>query len=346
MKKTIVVSLLCLLAVSISALDVAENIPAGTKFVGRLDLAKMRGNKFYAKIREKNKAEMDMAFALFSLMSGMTFDEIDSAWVMGKGQDDGLILIEGDFDIERIKQLFSSSQNKDIVEKGEALFAAMLPDQRRPGQMNLGVIIDERTVAVGQPPRVEEFLAVKSGRGTALASQKVETLKKDFSDGSMLKISMLEMPEEAHENQILRNIVAGEMSLDMEESMDVKFRLFMLDDEIAKATEQILNGLSVYLRRTDIPQTQNSEAAKILKDEICLSLSAKSEESEVQITAKVKAEALERLIELQPKMNFLGGRKGAASKRRGGKAAAEGGNAGENSAQEARTEDKPEKAQE
>lgn len=299
MKKSLFAVLMCATAISLSALELIDNLPFGTKFFGRLDMKLLRENQIYQKLNQENKEQVNFISAIFALMSGINIDDIDAVYLATKGENDGFIVLEGSFDTTRIQQILAMNGKNQAIKEENAIFAIEIPDNRRAGEKNLAVIIDDKTLAIGQVERVREFLSVIAGKGETLSSKKADELKKIYLQKNTFQFSLIELTDEMLENPVLRNILSADISAELTNGMNIKMKLLMTDPEIAKASEQILSGLVVFLKRINISKFTPDKAAEILKDEILQSFTVVSKDDEVLVNAHISENSLENIIRAQ-----------------------------------------------
>ncbi len=285
---------------NISALDVIEKIPSETRFFARFDLKTLRQNSFYMKLQDQNKEQLNFFSAIFALMSGINIDDINLVYLLAKGQDDGFILLDGNFHIDRIKQIVSMNKTNQVLNLENVIFAAEIPDNKNHDKKNLAVIIDNNTILIGNHDRVVEFINVINGKGTLMDEKRINVLKEEYLEPAIFHLSVIELPSEMLENQVLKNFSAAELKADLNDGLLINIKIFMIDSQIAKATEQIINGVVVYLKRVELQEIMD-ETAKILKNEILETITAQSNGDEVLLKTKIKENALERIIEIQRK---------------------------------------------
>ena len=289
-KGIILLGLIFVVSFSAQAEDLISKLPATTKVVAKLNLDRLRKSKFYANIEQENLAKLDLAQDKIAEQIGIDLKQVSYVWLAGVKKKEGMLVLKGTFDTETIREAISEKPSCQIVDRENCELAVYVTKRNGRGK-DLAVILDEKTMAIGEPAFVDTFILTFQGNGNGLAKDKIEKTKVALAKDALFQGILLEMPED-QQNLLAAAVVNGNATLDVTDKISCTADITMTNDENAKAATQIITGL-VAMYELKQPETFKGE---IVKESILKNLKIEQNGSKVNINGGIGAEVLKQLI--------------------------------------------------
>lgn len=289
LKRSILLGLVCAMASAVQAGDLISKLPKTTKVLAKINLDRLRKSQFYANIEQENLAKLDQAQNKIAEQVGIDPKSISSVWLAGVKKNEGMLIIEGQFEADTIREAMSNKPECQIIDRAGCELAAYCEKKNGSGK-NLAVIIDKTTMAIGEPAFVDAFIA--SFKGTnVLAGDKVEKAKAALAKDVLFQGILLEMPG-GQKNPLVGAITDGNATLDVTDKITCTADITLSNEEKAKTATMMLNGL---IAMYEMKQPQNYKG-EIVKESILKNLNIEQNGNKININGGLDAEVLEQLI--------------------------------------------------
>lgn len=223
--------------------DILGSFPAKTNMIVRMDLGKLRMNSIYASMKEKNLEAYNSACNKFCRETGISLDDIKTVWVAGIRKDNGVIVLGGNFNPEKIKEIASKKPELEIEARGDCELALNCINKRRNNEKSLVALIDSSTIVAGSPEITDEFIKnYSSGVPAQNFSQKGMITGDKFIEGYIIAIPQ----DVAAEKPFLAEIDSGHFDLDINGKISMSIVLKMTSQEQADALRKIMDGMVAF----------------------------------------------------------------------------------------------------
>lgn len=151
-----------------TAAPITQKLPAETSFVLRVDTQQLTQTPAFQTFMNNRADGMINFTEQLYQWSGVDIDYVDSAWLIVKQKDVAGLILKGDFQVEAIRQAVRAIPDAQIVIREGLPVAALLPDKKKPGRVNLGAVFDSETVGIGNPDFMDTIIKSFTGTGERL----------------------------------------------------------------------------------------------------------------------------------------------------------------------------------
>jgi|GEM_PF-2196503 len=90
--------------------------------------------------------------------TAVDLESVTDVWFGVTGKDDALFVLQGNFNLATIRGVLGGIQQFRVETPPNAEFTVRMPDDKKPGKVNVAAFLDGRTLAFGPPHQVEAFL--------------------------------------------------------------------------------------------------------------------------------------------------------------------------------------------
>jgi hypothetical protein len=263
MKK--IVALVALLAAfaatNLLVADPVPPIPEGTKVVAVMNMAKLRATQMYQDMKNKHLRQIRMMQDAVYLKTGIEMEDVETFCIMAVKEGQGVVVMKGSFDIDRIIGTVNASPEIEVQEIANTRFAVLLPDDKCPGQKNLAVILDDKTVAAGNVEFVKTFVAAYCGNSPALAGESLDYVNQNCTGSAIFQAVLISVDsEDIMKAPFLATVKRGMISMDVVgKSISMEAKVKAATPQDAEALGKILTGFSTLAKATQ--EQQNAAAA-------------------------------------------------------------------------------------
>ena len=161
-----IVKLILLTALPLAALAevaVQEHIPADTKIVGKIRIADAMGSRVVSDILDVCAEQYGTLHTFMSENVGVDITAIETAWFLVPRPDAGVVILQGQFDQAAIRTRFMMIPGVSQLFREDCAIAARFHDEKK-GTVQMGALLDEATLAIGDEECVTAFLDARQGR--------------------------------------------------------------------------------------------------------------------------------------------------------------------------------------
>lgn len=90
--------------------------------------------------------------------TAVDLDSVTEVWFGVTGKDDAIFVLQGSFNLATIRGVLGGIQQFRVETPPNAEFTVRMPDDKKPGKVNVAAFLDPKTLAFGPPNQVEAFL--------------------------------------------------------------------------------------------------------------------------------------------------------------------------------------------
>lgn len=146
--------------------------------------------------------------------TGVDLDSVTDIWIGAAPKDRGVIVLQGTYDKTMIENtLWSLGETLRTADVPGALVAVHLPDEKNPGQTNLGVLANANTLVVGNPELTRETVA-RLANGTP--HPRAKEMTGFAADPALARVVLLDMerkPGDVGHELVRQNLQSMEFSV-------------------------------------------------------------------------------------------------------------------------------------
>lgn len=274
-----------------AAFEVASYFPPETKLIAKLDLEKLRANKFSTRIKEKHQDKIQVFEDKFLNGTGIDIQNIKTIWLAGVEQGNGILIFEGSFDRSAISEAVSRKPENQAIEKNGCMFAVMCPGMKDKTKKNLAALIDESIIVVGKPDLADKFIENYSGKTAGLDENTI----KIFSEPKVFKAVLLSISQEMIQKKpFMADVQSGSFEMDLDDHALLNLQINTSNKEQAEAVKQILDGM-VKLNKTN---KASDEKRVLLKNDFLNNLEIDCTGNSVIAQSSINGQTLDKIIEM------------------------------------------------
>ena len=312
------IALLCLLSLAIAAQEKAEKpfpacFPPDSMVVLRIDAAQLMDQRLFQDVLGAKVDGMDAFFQQVQTWTGVNLATLTETWVAVQKEDHMVMVLKGDFDTQLIQSTVLNIDTAQIVQRPGVPFAVTLPDDKKPGQVNLAALLDKRTLVFGKPDLVDSFLACLKGNGKGLAPDAAKRAVAMGTSKALLSALVVSLPaKEIQKNPWMKLIKHIEGSANVGETdLVLQVKAGLEKPEMREPATKAIEGIR------DLYGMLGNDMRKLgpLKEMVLEGIEVKPDPEDLVLELTVPTEVAERLI--RRKMKPAVGRLRARCSRRG-----------------------------
>ena len=245
--------------------DIVASFPDTTTLVARVDVAKLKQVPAIRQAWNDQYGQVAIFVDQIRNWIGLDLDSVTTLWLGVEKKDHGVFVLEGNFDPELIKGGVLNIDTAQIVHKESVPIAALFPDDKKPGQFNLGAVLNESTVVMGQPDVAERFIDAYVGAGQGLPVDKLRKVAHLKKATALVQASVLAVdPEELRKNPWMAYLTSGEFTADLDKDLTVRLKVGVQKADMLKPVGSLLNGLLAVYRQMDDQHKKQPPAVRAL----------------------------------------------------------------------------------
>ncbi|MBN2452441.1 MAG: hypothetical protein JXR77_18795 [Lentisphaeria bacterium] len=151
--------------------------------------------------------------------TGVDLDTASSLWLAVAGKDDVIVLLEGAFNLTTIRGRVGAIEAFRVSTPEGTEFAVTMPDEKNPGKVNMAAFLSPTLLAMGQPERVEGYLANRAAGTKHPRYGDFSTLERS---AHLIEAVVLEIPNDGKTPALLiDNIALARFSVDAAEDVEL-----------------------------------------------------------------------------------------------------------------------------
>lgn len=273
-----------------------QYLPAKTSLAAKLDLKAIKSIDFVKRILLDDSIKLTETTSYIETIFGLDLMKVDTTWLAAAGENQFLMLMDGGFDAQAIKNALKKLSRYSQVKIDGVDYIATFPDENKPGINNLIAILDENTVLFGEEKFASDYLKVFTKRARGIKGSDVIKLKKIQKSGKLFHGTTINfvLPEKEKNNPILKNLSDGEFHANLEGN----FLKIHIDAE-AKEKDS-LYGMTMLLNGIlNFQKQDNKTTGNKLIDELIYNSVVKNDKEKIYFDTKVKKQNIELLVETQ-----------------------------------------------
>ncbi len=295
MKKTLIAAGFALLTIGFDACSgVIESFPSKTNMLFKLDFEKLRNNSIIAEIRSTNPEIYEMFRGKILTETGIDPEEVKTVWLGGIKKNNGVLVLEGNFDAQKIRKTLSAKQENKMLDRSDCLFAVNYPDKKNDNKINLAALLDQNTIVAGSPEFTDEFIKNYSSDSVAQDFKK----KNYLSNGKLLEGVVVAVPQDVvAEKPFMAELETAFFEMDMEKDLVMDLDVNVSDEEQAEAIGKIIDGMVSLQKFMKGKKENDSPIRKEFFDNLSVDISGKK----LSASTKISTESIRSEIKKKAK---------------------------------------------
>lgn len=174
---------------ALAEVAVQKHIPADTKIVGKIRVADAMGSRIISGILDVCAEQYGALYTFMNENVGVDITAIETAWFLIPQPNTGVVVLQGQFDRAAIRTRFMMVPGVSQVFREDCAIAARFRDEKK-GTVQMGALLDETTLAVGDEESVTAFLDARQGKVPTVPATH-QGLRRVAQDDSTLAITAL-----------------------------------------------------------------------------------------------------------------------------------------------------------
>lgn len=273
---------------------IIESFPSKTQLLVKLDFEKFKTNEIVSDIRTKNPFFYEAMRQKFIAETGIDLEDVKTIWLGAIRKNNGIIVMEGNFDPGKIEKTVSGKPENEVVERSDCRFAVKYPDKHNSNRTSFGAVLDNNTIVAGTPELADEFVKNYSSKESAQDFAR----KKYLAGGKLLEGVILGVPQDVvAEKPFLADLDFGHFEIDMTDALNAELVLDMCDEEQADALKKIFEGILTLQKLMKNKQKVEGKGRKEFFDNLSIDQTG----DKVVVKSKISVETLR--AELEKKTN-------------------------------------------
>ncbi len=226
-------------------LDVDAKLPADTRLLVRARLSEILRTPLGSGINTAHDDKLTEVRRAILMHIGLDLDRVQDVWLVSCKPDTGVIVLKGDLGAGQIPLVFGESPDVTEVLRDDCPYAVKFMDKKK-NKMQLGAVLDEKTVVFGDIPSMNHYLDVVSGRSDALPSDNPQ-LRAFTSRPDLLAATMFGSLAgwENFDADIAAAIRSIALGVKADNDVQVRLTLEAVDARRAEGFEMTIKGLLI-----------------------------------------------------------------------------------------------------
>lgn len=272
----------------------AENwcqwMPNSTMIFGYANIKAVRGIPLIAQL-VNGTDNVSKFTATIREWTSIDLDSITDVWFGAGGKDEFVIVLQGNFNLATIRGVLGGIETMHVETPPNAEFAVTMPDDKRPGKVNMVAFINPTILAFGPPALVQTYL-------DSVTQKRQHAQLADFAmldkPAHMLEIVALKFPNNDGKAPrfITENVRRLHLGIDADEAIDAQLTIQPLKPEMVAALAQIGTGLTEMIRLLPPDQIPMQGPPRIILDNAKVT----STKEAVTLTSSLPLELIRPLI--------------------------------------------------
>lgn len=179
--------------------------------------------------------------------TAVDLDSITDIWFGVAGKDNAVIVLQGTYNLTSIRSVLGGIDKFHIETPPNAEFAVSMPDDKKPGKVNMAAFVSPTILVFGPPALVQAFL-------DNVTQKRQHAQLADFAlldkPSHMIEIVALKFPNDDGKTPrfITENVRRLHLGVDADEAIDAQLTIQPAKPEMAVALAQVGTGLADMIR--------------------------------------------------------------------------------------------------
>jgi len=283
-----------LAAPGVGAADIVASFPDSVMIIGRIDMTKLREVPVIERAVNDEFGKLQNVCRQIRDWTGVDLDSVDRLWLGIQKEDHAVIVMEGEHAVDTIRDSLMAIEQAQIMPKEGVPIAALLPDEKKPGTFNLGAVLDERVLVIGQPELTEAFIDAYTGKAQGLGEEK-RTLTQPLADSQfMVHAFILGMKaEDLAKNPFLSGLSHGELRMDVEGDLHLNLSVGVKKTVLLQPIQMLAQGFfDLYAQMDDVRKRDNLIKRKLFENAV-----VRIDGDEVIVLSIIEEDVINHLLE-------------------------------------------------
>ncbi len=284
-----VVGALC----GVRAGEIAASFPDRCTVIGRLDVAAFRAIPVVRQAFDSHGGHMTAFVDQVREWVGVDLDTVRRVWLGVEKDGVAVVALEGAFDAGLIQGGILNIDTAQFVPKEGVPMCVLLPDEKKPGQVNMAAVLDDRTLVLGQPAITEDFIDAFTGVAKGASSARLRQVRGLVDSDPLLHAFIFGVaPKDLEKNPWLNLLSHGELKADLAGDMVIQLAIGSKTPELLKPLQGIVEGALAVYKQMDGRHRKVKPGQKLLLDNMVCSVS----EQQIVLESTIPEQALNGLI--------------------------------------------------
>jgi hypothetical protein len=276
--------------------DIISSFPDKLLFVAKFNVAKVKQVPPVKEALGDQISKVATVIGQIRSWTGIDLESVATLWIGVEKKDNVIIVLEGPFNVQGIRSAMVAIPTVQILSESDALFAVKLPDDKRPGEFNMGALLTSDTVVFGRPHLVEPFIdtyTVETGAAGTEAQSQLAVLRE--SESMLHAVIRSLNPEDVKKQPFLSYLERGELKGDMEEDLLLGLAVGVTKPEMLQPLAKALGGGFAFWQQMDKPDP-GTNPKELLKRRLLDNVTVNVVDDRVVLTSRIEAGLLQELI--------------------------------------------------
>ncbi len=278
--KKVLSTLSCLIffcGLSLQANEISTSFTKETKVIFKVNLDKLRKAKSLKRLIETDKIQNIKEN--LNMYTGMNFDDVSRLWVGLIKDEEVVIILQGGFDVEYIKKTIDSHGVFETINRDGVELAVNIPDDNS-GKVNLAAVINENTIAFGNPKHTKAFLDAYLDGKVTMNKNKMHFAAQLNNSNNLFHGTLLKHDFDGPQNPLKKNLKNAQLKIDYNDKMEISLKANLLNPKLLKPMKSMLEGfigMASNIKTPKVPDFLKQDAldnAKVSIDGDALVISA------------------------------------------------------------------------
>jgi hypothetical protein len=175
--------------------------------------------------------------------TAIDLDSVTDVWFGVTGKDDALFVLQGNYNLATIRGVLGGIEQFRVETPPNAEFTVRMPDDKKPGKVNVAAFLNPRIIAFGPPHQVEKFL-------DNVAQKRVHPKAPDFAmlekPSHLVEVVLLKFPNDDGKAPpfITENTRRIHLGVDAGETIDFQLTFQPANQAMVEPLSRAASGLT------------------------------------------------------------------------------------------------------
>mgnify|MGYP003968804349 CR=1 FL=1 len=277
----------------VNAGDIAGSFSDSVMAVARIDMNKLRQVPAIERAVNDEFGKLQGFCRQIREWTGVDLDCVDHLWLGVQKANHGMVVMEGVHDIAAIRDSLMAIDHAQNIPKEGVPIAVLLPDEKKPGTFNLGAVLDERVLVVGQPEATEAYIDAYTGNAQGLGEEKRARIASLKDSEFMVHAFILGMKaEDVAKAPFLRGLTHGEVRMDVPGDLQVNVSVGVRKKGLLQPIQKLAQGFFELYAQMDDAGKGNP-----IKRQLFENAAVRIEGEEVVVLSGIAEDVIDQLLE-------------------------------------------------
>ena len=273
--------------------DILASFPETVNVLARVDMQKLKQVPVIDRALADQLGPVNNFIEQLRNWIGLDLNTVTALWIGVEKKDHAVFVMQGEFDAGQITGGLHNMEAAQIIPKDNVPVAALLPDEKKPGQFNLGAVLDAQTIAIGQPNLAERFVDAYSGAGKGLDATKLQQVQALRESKSLVHAFILGVdPADMQKNPWMHLLSMGELIADVDTDLLIDLGVGVRNPQLVEPMRQTLDGLLAIYKSLEGAHKKGDRIQQLLFENATVAVA----DNRVRIRSKLAEQVMNDLV--------------------------------------------------